>query len=424
MPNPKYLLVVNHIVRGVFQSVDTIKKLPGYEDLQVLLITKNRDLATKYRTYIEPRFVIDCDFENDEDIKEALQPYVDNIVGVICRGDKHIQYLRKVVPFLPKEVLAATPNALKAATDKRLMRETFIKKYPEITPKFIEVHGSSKAVIDQIELKLGYPVIIKPANLFSSLLIHSCSNRAELEAGLEETFAQLDGVYSREDINGTPSILVEEFLEGDFYSTDVFVLQGGNLFYTPLVGYIPAKQLGIDDFFLYKRFIPTDLSLQDIDAAFMVTGKALEAVALEYSAAHVELIKTAKGWKIIELGPRLGRFRNIMYKRAYGIDLSLNDLKIHLGFEPEIKDRLIKFCAAYSIYPLREGKLKSIKNLEYLADNEAVAYMNVNAKPGQYCYFAKNGGHALAEFIVTTSDKAQYQKMTGYIENNIYAEID
>ncbi len=424
MPAPQYILVVNHIVSSVFKSVEEIRREPRFKNLEILLITNNPDLAPKYKGYIDPDKVINCAFTSREEIKLALEPYICNIVGVICRGDKHIQYLRKIIPLLKNEVLAATDRSLEISTDKGLMRQSFLEHYPQISPKYLEITKDSDESIQKIESELGYPLIVKPANLFSSLLIQSCSDRKSLQTALKRSLDFITSTYEKENINEKPAVIVEQFLDGYFYSTDVFVMEKGDVYCTPLVGYVSAKQIGVDDFSLYKRFTPTELSDDDKSRAFKAAKKAIDAVGLTHSAAHVELVKTSSGWKIIELGPRLGRFRNIMYRLSYGIDLSLNDLKIHLGVQPQIKDSLKQYCSAYSIYPAREGALKKIVGLDTIEKSPLVKSLRLLASPGQKCFFAKNGGHALAEFIFASPDEQEYREMVEYVEENIYAEVD
>jgi biotin carboxylase len=304
------------------------------------------------------------------------------------------------------------------------MREAFQKHFPDITPSFLEIFDDSDNSIERVETNLNYPVIIKPTNLFSSFLIQACSNHNELKIAATNLFLYIASTYSREGINEEPRAIVEEFLEGDFYSTDIFVMENDNICYCPLVGYIPAKQLGVDDFFLYKRFIPANLSDVDTKEAFRVTKDAVSAVGLTHSAAHVELIKTRGGWKVIELGPRLGRFRNSMYALGYGIDMSLNDINVHLGIKPEIPSKLLQQCSAYSIYPRKEGTLRSVQGTEELKNSSLVKSLRILSKPGDRCLFAKNGGGALAEFIIASNNESSYTDMVNFIEQNVYADID
>ncbi len=421
----KYILVVDSLPPSILQSMVKIRALPGFADCGLYVLTRQ---PQRYERLVAassvPVELARCSFEDPETLRTLLKPYLEKLVGVVCRGDKRIQYLRKVVPLLPAHVRVASVEALTKATNKLLMREAFQKAYPEITPKFVRVGSSAEAAIREVEQAMTYPVIVKPANLASSLLIHECSTKAELVDALQTVFTEIQRVYEQEHRIDEPQVIVEEYLEGDFYSVDAYVMHSDAVYYTPPVAYIPAKQLGVDDFFLYKRFMPTELPSEEITAANETVRKALSAIALTYSSAHVELVRTRAGWKIIELGPRLGRFRNTMYRQAYDIDHSLNDILIHLGREPRIPTAAVRQCATYSIYPHSEGKLREIHGLEIVTSSPLLVWSSIVAQHGDVCRFAKHGGHALAEFAIASEDVAAYMAAVKEIESNVYAIVD
>ncbi len=416
----EYLLVVDLFSGSIARAVRQLRTQAKFANLGILVATRN---PADYEAEGVPIFTVQCDFSDPVALQAALAPFAPHIRGVICRGDKQVQYLRRVIPFLPSDVLVATPQSLQSATNKRLMRDDFLQHYPEITPQFVEVYDALDHTIDAIIDKLSLPVIVKPANLVSSLLIQSCHTRTELQQALRKVFDHVQVVYKREERTDQPQVIVEQYLEGDFYSIDAYIMNPDQLYYCPPVAYIPAKQLGIDDFFLYKRFVPTSLSEDEIAAANNAVCKALTAVGLTHSSAHVELVQTKSGWKIIEIGPRLGRFRRTMYDLGYGIDHSMNDVNIHLGLKPDIPKKLQKHCSAYSIYPHHEGVLQELHGLERLENDSRVYGLKIMASPGDECHFAKNGGHALAEFIIADSDPAAFAELTRYVEKEVYASI-
>ncbi len=409
VPPIHYLLVVEYLSASVIAGVDTLRKSAAFPTLEVVLFTHDPD---RYEQIVDaatvPLQIVACNFRNRGELAALIEPYKRGIRGVICRGDKQIQFLRKIVPVLPAQVPAATAASLKAATNKQLMRSAFLRDYPEITPQFVEVHDSSDNAVEHVESKLRYPVIVKPADLASSLLIQSCHDRVQLEQALRSIFGSIAATYKREDRKAKPQVIVEEYLDGDFYSIDAYVLGAEQIFCCPPVGYIPAKQIGIDDFSLYKRSTPTTLNKQETADAESVVRKAITAVGLTHTTVHAELVMTRHGWKVIELGPRLGRFRNKMYALSYGIDHSMNDIRLHLGLKPRMLQAFKKYSAAYSIYPKQEGVLRAVHGLDLLLKRPEIVWLREYAEPGSKCLFAKNGGHALVEFVIATTDKARF----------------
>jgi len=418
----QYLLVIILAPDSLFECMAELRRLTGRDSLRLLILTPN---PARYdnREESEGYTVVPCDFSTEQEIEGALAPFREHIAGVICRGDKRIQYLRKVLPFLPPEVPVSSAEALQSATNKRLMRADFRQHYPEITPRFTQVFDATPQTIARVEEDLAYPVIVKPANLASSLLIQSCHTREQLTRALHDIFAIAGRSYEKEDRHELPQIIVEEYLEGEFYSVDAYVQDVGQVTCLPPVAYVPAKQLGIDDFYCYKRSLPVDLRPDELHDAYEVCAKAITAVGLVHSTAHIELVHTKNGWKIIELGPRIGNFRHVMYGMAYGVDHTLNDALVHLGKPPLIKLKFREYSATYSIYPPRDGVLQEVSHLDFLYNNPAVRELRIHAEPGAECLQAKHGGHSLADFIISTPDKREFEKLTAYIESNIKAQL-
>lgn len=424
MQGKNILLHIGPLRVSILEAVQAVLDNGYNQELQLIVITRQpKDSLIKLKK-ASPSFKVQiksCGFQKNE-LKQIISPIAKQVIGVSCRSDKHIQDLRRVVELLPSDVYVSSTESLTKATNKALMRQAFYSSEPLITPKYINLKDDVHTSIKEIEVNIGYPVILKPANLASSLLIQSCFNRVELKTALNQIYSLIDTVYAQEERIDKPEVIAEEYLEGDFYSIDAYVLNPEEIYFCPPVAYIPAKQLGINDFFLYKRSLPTQLTKLQINKANQVVSQAIRAIGLSYVSAHVELVLTLKGWKVIELGPRIGRFRIKMYQLAYGIDHALNDIKIHLGLKPELTSKFINYCSAYSIYPKNEGRLKEIKGLKLLNNRQHVNWLKVYSKAGDYVKHAKNGGHSLAEFIISTNDKEDYLKLIKNIEDQIYAE--
>ncbi len=409
-----YLLCINQFSLPFIENPEWFNTLEGFAGLQPLIISMK---SQKYAGH--GLLVIDCDLTSTEAIAEAIAPYKKDIVGVFCAGETNIQYLRHAIPALPANVRVASTQALADSTNKRAMREDFRTHYPEITPQFLQVRDVSEETIAKLEKTVQYPVIIKPASLASSMLIRVCRDHSELASGLQETFAVIEGIYKHENRETNPEVIVEEYLEGDLYSVDVYTAEPGITYFCPPVYYVANKQRGWDDFSLYKRVMPTGLTEAQIADINDTAHKAVQAVGLTYSSAHVELILTKRGWKIIELGPRIGRYRHRMYMHAYGINHYLNDVRVHLGLKPNIPTQLKKYCAAYSIYPENEGVIREINGLDYLQNNPAIASYDVRAKVGETSKLAKNGGKIVVEFYVVSEDKQAFDDAVRYVEQHV-----
>jgi len=419
----KFIVVVQGLKLSLLGTLDTIKnEYPKYSNVKLLFITSDESQLTQLNSNskIEVRLT---DYSNKSLAKIFSEEMRSQIAGVVCRGDKYVQFLRILLPYMPNNVLVASDKSLEITTNKRLMRQAFKATYPEITPEYKKVNESDLYERKEYWQEFSFPVIVKPASLASSILIQKCETVAELASTLKQSFNIIQEIYNKEGRTESPEIIVEEFLIGDFYSVDSYVLKKGETFHLPPVGYLPAEKIGINDFFLYKRWLPTDLSEKQIKDCFTAADKALKATELEYSSAHIEMILVDSEWKIIEIGPRIGRFRNIMYREAHGIDHGLNDLLVRLGIEPQVKILKNRYVSAYSIYPHYEGVLREITNIQSIENRLNINYQQQNGFVDDIVKQAKDGGHSLYETIFSNDTAKEHGSAVRWFEKSVKAVV-
>jgi biotin carboxylase len=213
------------------------------------------------------------------------------------------------------------------------MRRKLKKFCPANNPKFTIVKSGDKADVDRIINKIGFPMIVKPANLEASVLVSICYHRAELEKVLKRIQKKMVGEYNKLRRSQAPRIIAEEFMDGDMYSVDSYVDSRGRITHCPLVKIKTGKYKGHDDFYNYLRVTPVKLKSETINNAQTVASNAIRALGLRSSTAHVELMKLDSDWKVIEVGARLGGFRHELYNLSCGIDHYLNDVLIRIAKE-------------------------------------------------------------------------------------------
>jgi D-alanine-D-alanine ligase len=89
------------------------------------------------------------------------------------------------VPYVGAGVLASSV-AMDKALCKQVLAQTGIPQAPWVTTRRRDWQRNPQEVTRVIEVHIGYPCFIKPANLGSSIGISKASNREQLEAGLHE----------------------------------------------------------------------------------------------------------------------------------------------------------------------------------------------------------------------------------------------
>lgn len=339
-------------------------------------------------------------------LKDAILPLKDDLLVVTCRSEAQIPVLAKIVPHVPY-LRTPTVKSLRWSTDKISMRQHFKAYDKKITPKFMVVHDSKKKTIKEIEAKVGFPLVVKPTGLAQSILVNIVYHHEELEKELRKVFRKINAAYKAAGRTDEPNILVEEFMDGDMYSIDAFVTSRGKVYCCPPVMIKTGHQVGFDDFFGYQQMTPTLLNNKSIEDACEVTKKAIHAVGLRSSSAHVELMKTERGWKVIELGPRLGGFRSKLYKLAYNINLTMNDIYVRVPHKVEISKKVKGYAMALKFFARNEGYITNLTGIKKAQDLKSFHDIAVNKKVGDRALFAKNGGKSVFNITLFNKERSK-----------------
>ncbi len=367
--------------------------------------------------------VLTADFNSAASVRSALRPYMDRIFAVTSQYENCIQELRRLLPYLPY-VPTPTEKSLVWATEKKLMRKMMGAYDPSLVPQYMEVSDAESETVEKIEAKLSYPMVVKPSGLEGSLLVSYVSDRQELESTLGHTFQSIQASYDTWVKRQKPAVLVEEFMVGDMYTIDVYIDARGTCYYTPAVGDIVGRKVGYDDLFGYKAFLPSGLDNDEEEKGRQAARAACYALGLRSTTAHVELMRTASGWKIIELGPRIGGYRYEVLKLAYGINHIVNDIRNRAGEVPDIPKELHKYVAVFDIYARTEGILRAVHGLEETKNLPSFTYLRENIFVDQPVLFAKNGGDVVVNVMMSHPDKAQLEADTAAMEAAITFEVE
>jgi biotin carboxylase len=377
------------------------------KELTACVLLDDSDMSARVKLPTDHKAVVlDCDFAKDTLIQKTLLPYKHRFLAVTCRAEKNIPLLKKVVPHVPY-LNTPTEKSLDWTTDKIKMRHMLRSYDRTIAPKFVVAHDATEETLNRIEKTVGFPLIIKPAGLAASLLVTLCYHREELESSLTKTVKKIDQIYKKKRGRGEPQILVEEFMEGSMYSIDSYVNQRGVVYHTPLVHVRTGRSVGFEDFFGYMRITPVGLKAHKIEAAKRVAEKAIEALNMRSTNCHIELMKTEDGWKVIELGPRIGGFRHEMYELSYGIDHSMNDILIRIPKKPVLTKKVKGFTVVMQFYARQKGRLISLEGINKIRKLESFSSIRIKKKIGDMCDFARNGDDPVFDIVLFNKNRSK-----------------
>lgn len=350
--------------------------------------------------------VLPVNFDSPHSIIEALTPYFDELLAATSRSEAKMFEFIKLIPFL-SYLRTPTAQSLEWSIDKIPMRRRFFSFNKKITPKFTIAKDSTKETIARIVKRVGFPLILKPSGLAVSLLVSICYHEEELISTLKSAFRKIKKLHKEYKETTVPGLIAEEFMDGDMYSIDGYVNSRGKVYYCPMVSVQTGRSIGFDDFFGYKQITPTNLGKKSIEAAQEVATEAVHALGLRSTTLHIELMKTEAGWKIIEVGARVGGFRADLYRLSFGIDHTDNDIRIRIPQIPVIPKKVLGHTAAMKFFAPKEGRISAIKGAKKARELSSFHSITINKKVGDRAVFAKNGGRSVFNIILHNENRSR-----------------
>lgn len=360
-----------------------------------------------------------CDFSAESSIIEAVDSIGKSVQidGVMAIYENYILPAALAAEYLGLPGLPAA--AARACTDKELMRELFAKASEPISPDFMVV--SSVPELKKFAARHSFPLILKPANLAKSLLVTKSRTMKELLANYRSTAEQIDAVYEKYAPHRQPKLLVEEFLEGSIHSVDAFVGSDGKpQVLEQVVDYQTGYDVGYDDNFHYSRVLPSRLSAKDIAAIRRAATLGCRSLGIKNSPAHIEIILTKDGPKIVEIGARNGGYRERMHSAANGIDITRNAIRLALGESADVQASRHDNCAVLELFPKINGLFERISHQDELMKLPSLAYFNCKAKPGQLVGKSAQGHKMCAAIMLHNSSARQFAKDLEFVNRHVY----
>ena len=204
--------------------------------------------------------------EPDKNLSKDITLFKPDVIFNALHGqfgeDGYIQTIleTKKIPYTHSGIIASS-----IAMDKEISKKIFLKK-KILTPKFIKfVHNKDESkIIQKIEKKLNFPVVIKPVNEGSSVHVYICHKKNIIK--------KLKGLSAYKEL------LIEEFIPGREIQVAIrgnkklgtIELKPKRKFYDYEAKYNPKANT--------KHIIPVDLNNKDLKKVTDIAFKAHKAV--------------------------------------------------------------------------------------------------------------------------------------------------
>ncbi len=409
--NRQYILVVGRS----FSSLRTYLREHSLDYIVLLdkKLSKHPDRMLRHRVI--------ADFSSEESLKEALLQLPCPPFGVFATYENYIYPAAFIanhygLPGIPLE-------AARACTDKQFMRDLFLRSPEPISPQFKVVESLDDALSFADEY--GYPLILKPANLAKSLLVHKIETEKELKKVYDKVSHTIRDVYKKYAPHSKPKLLIEEFLEGPIHSVDAFVDEHGEPYVLEqVVDYRTGHDIGFNDNFHYSRRLPSKLTQNQKDDLRRVALLGCKALGMKSTPAHIEIIMTKKGPRIVEIGARNGGYRERMHSLANGIDITGNALALVTGGELKLEASRNDNCAVLEKFPNKAGTFTQITHEEDLLKLPSLFYFSRKTKPGDTIGLSSDGHKAVAVIILHNADSAQFERDLAFVDSKVMVCVE
>lgn len=376
MSKPELILVLGSIRRGEYEAMLAAGLRLG------VLLDENRHV-----TLPEPeRFALALPHDFSKPLS-ALDPLLAQIQGdfrVTAVVNLREFYVR-ALPYVANRLgLPGLPeSAVENVLNKTLMRRIFARDLdPLAAPRFQEIASVDAAAA--FAQAVGYPIVLKPNNLYGSLfvrVVHDASTLAadfaDIQASVAAHMATLSVPQSLDE-----TIQVEEFISGTVHSVDCLVDARQAVHVTPVVDVLTGRDVGQAHFGHVMRKANSRLDEAVQRRMQEITVRAVAALGLRDTAAHAEFIASPKGPKLLEIAARPGGHRNHVLEVGCGIELNHQYVRMLLGHEPDLRTRLVQPHCIVTPYPPTQIAFRGIAHLDRIKALRSYLAHEVKVKPG------------------------------------------
>ncbi len=245
-------------------------------------------------------------------------------------------------------LIGLTEECALNCTDKIEM----IKRFNEAgvpLPKFFEVDNLEQ--LKSAVKNIAFPCILKPADNSGSRGIMLCHSE-------DECFLNYDYVVASSH-NG--NILVEEYMVGPEVSVEVFVENK----IANVLQITDKITTGAPHFVELGHSQPSKLNSEVCENIKRVAQSACSAVGLENGPAHLEMIVTSDGPKMVEMGARMGGdcITSHLVPLSTGINMTEQTIRYSLGLPLDLNKKFNK-ASAITFLTAEKGKIEKISGID------------------------------------------------------------
>ena len=254
--------------------------------------------------------------------------------------------------------------------------------------------AENEASFDSIKGNVSFPCIMKPCDNSGSRGVVLCKDLSQLENEYN---------YARSS-SRSGAVIIEEYLEGNEVSVEVIVLKGK----AHVIQVTDKLTTGAPHFVEMGHSQPSRLPEKSISEIKKLASDATKAVGIENGPAHVEIMLTKNGPKMIELGARLGGdcITTHLTPLSTGVDMVRAVIEIACGITPDITPKFSRASAISFISAETSGTIKEICRIEDALKISGVAEVTLTKKVGDIVGDVKSSNDRIG-FVIAQADTAE-----------------
>ena len=247
---------------------------------------------------------------------------------------------------------------------------------------------------DSIVDRVNYPCVIKPTDNAGNRGVSYAANRQELVEAYKYSY----------DNSRSGHVIIEEYMEGEEVSVEIIVYKGQ----VNILAITDKLTLGKPYFVEVGHAEQSQKSKDVREAIADLATRAVKAVGIDNSPAHVEIMVTKDGPKMVELGSRMGGgcITTHLVPLSTGIDMIECVMDMTLGIEPDLTPKFDRGSALRHIVGV-EGIIESIEGINEAQNIPGVIEVTMLKEVGSECHYFKNGSDRVGYVIAQGNNTAE-----------------
>ena len=340
-------------------------------------------------------------FKEDGIIKEVISTI--DIPAVVNAAKRNkINGVMTLASDMPMRSVAAVAKELglvgisddtaMKATNKAVMRQA-LKDHGVPIPTFYKV--SSLEEYGMASSSFHVPFIVKPADNSGSRGIYLIDN-------LEDTRTISEAYEYSRQFSRNGDVVVEEYMRGPEVSVETLTVDG----VCHVIQITDKLTTGAPHFVEMGHSQPTRLPTETAEKIRSVAIAANKAIGITNGPSHTEIIVTAEGPKIVELGARLGGdcITTHLVPLSTGVNMVECCIRIALGEKPDIAHKFSK-GSAIRYFQQHAGMISGIHGTKEAEQMEGIQQVSIVHGVGEKITDIDSSGARLG-FVIAQADTA------------------